>query len=353
MPSILGPVRYAAVNARLRARLRLLDDRDWDRLLQSADVDGVVDVLRSTGYREALEPAETAGPVQLERRLAARVARDFRLPLAFVRGKPGGLLEWVWRRFEVDNLKTVLRGVERSVDAGRLHEMLVPLGDDSTVDWRGLSQAGSVQAVVEQLEGTFYGQVLDQAMEGYRGDVGLFALEVALDLAWRRRLLRRIEDLGGRDRREARRFLRTRIEVENLSWACRYRRFSRLDPAEILGYTLHRRLRVDDRVVRRVATGADPGSIAHELWGHRVSGLQEAAGGDDADVVVELEQAMTRGLHNEARRVFRSYPFHLGVILAWQTLLEDEVRDVVTVIEGVQAGWPPEQIGRQLIREAP
>lgn len=45
----------------------------------------------------------------------------------------------------------------------------------------------------------------------------------------------------------------------------------------------------------------------------------------------------------------KGYSLHLGIVLAYVVLQETEVKDLVSVLEGIVAGWSLEQIRPYLI----
>jgi V/A-type H+-transporting ATPase subunit C len=203
------------------------------------------------------------------------------------------------------------------------------------------------------LRTTFYGEqyarALEPAMERYGREGELFVLEVALDLAYYRRLLRLLDSLAGRDRRDAGRFVGTLIDGHNLLWAFRYRVYFDLSPEEILNYTLQRRLRVDAAMVREIALGASLPEATRAVWNDRLPDLERLEELPPAEALPELELIVRRYLYTLAQRALEGYPFHLGTILAYTVLLESDVQDLIAIAEGKAANWSAEQIRPTLI----
>lgn len=353
---ILDPARYAAVYARIHSRLgRLLPDEVWEDLLAVSDLPEFMNRLEGTAYQDAVrsmrgERNDGAREIEmLERAIRGHLARASRSPLPLMLGGPRDLLEWRWRRFEIDNLKTVLRAVEWDVDPQRARATLIPLGEASEVPWRSLVEAESVPAVVESIADTFYGEILSPALARYRREGLLFILEVRLDLGYFRRLLELIGGLHGRDRKEAERFLGIMIDSQNLLWAFRYRIFYHLSPEEILTYSLHRGVRVDAMTIRSIAEGARVRDVIREVWNGDLPGLQRLDGISDADALLEAEGIFNDYLFQEAQQTRKGYAMHLGIVLGYEVLLETEVHDLITIAEGRSANWSPREIRPYLI----
>lgn len=347
MPTLFDPVRYAAAHARVRGGIaRLVPTAVWTELLNTSTLSALVQQLAGTAYRGVLAPhtGQEREPGRVESALWQYLVQAYRAPLPFLRGGPRALVDGLWRRFEVDNLKTVLRTVGRDAAPARIRASLIPLGPASTLPWEDLTDANSIVAAIDRLGSTRYGRVLGQALERYRREERLFVLEVALDLFYYRYLVQLLNGLSGRDRSEAERFVGTRVSSQNLLWAYRYRVHFGLSPEEILNYTLGGGLRVDAAVVRDIATGAPVYEVVTAIWDRRLPDLDRLAGRPDAEALSELELIFWRYLYAEAAKTLRRYPLHLGVVLAYEVLLESEVRDLVVLVEGTAAGWPPDRL---------
>jgi vacuolar-type H+-ATPase subunit C/Vma6 len=352
MASIMGAAQYAAATALVRGRLsRLLPQPVWSRLLSAGDADEFVRQLMDTAYAETLqdvsaEPAQT-GPV--ESRLRQYLARGLRAPLRFLPASTRELLDWRWRHLELDNIKMILRGVDRGASAERILSTLVPLGPDSDVVWSNLAQAVSVAAVVEQLRGTFYGRALRPALDRYAEEHRLFALEVRLDLEYHRRLLELIERLGGQDRRAAERFLGFMIDSQNVIWALRYRIYYHLSPEEILNFTLVRGVRVRPALMQEIAVGADPVDVLEDVWDGKLGDLEDLRRLSHEQVLARAESLFNRYVYRQAIKTLQGFPLSFGIVLAYHALLELEVYDLVTVLEATAVGYSADEIRTFLI----
>jgi V/A-type H+-transporting ATPase subunit C len=354
MAYLVDAARYAAANARVHGLVaQLIPQALRVELLAAPDFPAVVSLLRQSWYAGALAAVDAGEPGQanLEEALWSHLAVAVRRPLRILQGPSRELLDWYWRRFEIENLKTILRGVQYGLPPEQFQSSLIPLGAASPLPWTTLAAADSVSAVVERLGDSVYAPFLAQAIDRYRREGLLFVLEVALDLGYDQRMLQLIEQLHGRDRREARRFLGTRLEADNLLWAYRYRIYAGFLPEEILNYTLQRGLKVDVDVVRAIALGAALPHVVRQVWGDGVPGIETLQDLPDREALPRLEIFLQRYLHALAQRTWRAYPLHLGTVLAYLVLVEDEMRDLMAIIEGKVFGWSAERLRPYLIGE--
>ncbi|MFN8486022.1 MAG: V-type ATPase subunit [Caldilineaceae bacterium] len=341
MTQLLDAARYAAVSARVHGLFsRLLPNALWTELVVAPDLRTVYHLLQQTWYAESLTrlTGEQSSAEPLERALWAHFVGASRSPFRLMQGASRGLLEWHWRRFEVENLKTVLRAVHYRMPPEQAASVLVPLGDASTLPWSTLVAVDSALALAERLRATWYGRALAQALDQYRRTQALFVLEVALDLAYYQHLLRLLQQLHGRDRTEAERFFGAWLDGQNLLWAYRYQLYARFSPEEMLNYTLHRHLRANAEVVRAIALGAPLWETVTRLWGTRLPGLADLQGLSERAALARLELILQRHLYQLAQQTRGAYALHLGIVLAYEVLLESEVRDLIALCESKAGG---------------
>lgn len=254
-------------------------------------------------------------------------------------------MAWYNRRFEIENLKALMRAIHYQVDAMRAKAALIPL-EGSGVRWEGLLEAGSIGAVVERLRGSSYARPLENAVERYQQEGRLFPLEIALDLFYFQKLVRLMDALPRKEAAGARRFLGRSIAIQNLLWAYRYRIYGRMTPEQIINYTLHRAFEAGLDTVRRIALGA-PLAMEAARFGFEVpSGLSEV------EALVEIELLAGRELWRDAIAAMSRPLFDLGGVLAYLWLLDAEVRDLMIVAEGKAMGLSGPEIARRMVRAA-
>ena len=267
--------------------------------------------------------------------LLGEVAEAGRALVRFLPRGAGELVAWYNRRFEIENLKTVLRAVHYGLDPSRARASLIPL---RATGWRWdlLLECGSIAAVIDQIRESPYARPLENAMERYAQERRLFYLEIALDLFYFQKLVRLIESQSGADAADARRFLGRSIALQNLLWAYRYRIYGRMTPEEIINFTLHRAFTAGLETVRRAA----------RLGFQITPGLSEAEGLTEIEVLAERER------FRYAAAAIRRPLFQLRGALAYLWLLEAEVRDLTMIAEGKLAGLSSAEISRRLVRAA-
>lgn len=339
---------YAASQGYIRARLsRLLDQATWMRLLDCKTPADLAQVLRQTHAAIALS---RDGEVRFQV-LRGEIASIAQSLVRYLPRDARRLVSWYNRRFEIENLKTILRSVRYGLEPRRAARSSIPLQSNAGTGagtgrgyWEALLEAGSIPAVMEQLRGSPYAAPLEQAAERYRQEQTLFHIEVGLDLFYFRRLVQLIEALKGSDAAQARLFLARWIAAQNLIWAYRYRIYGRMTPEEILNYTLHRAFGTGLETLRRVALGAPLAGEAQRLGLPLPPGLSEIQG------LSQIELQVDRERYRRAAATMGRPLFDLGGALAFLLLLDAEVRDLAVIVEGNAVGLSSTEVGLHLLR---
>jgi V/A-type H+/Na+-transporting ATPase subunit C len=348
-----GVSDYAATNARVRSMFStMLSEQDYNRLAEADDFDALVNHLKRTEYGRFLDqvkdrelsPRRTAFAVR-SRLAEAYLSIIFSAPI-----KARDLLLQLYRAFEVDNLKAVLRGIVAGASWDRVRYLLFPLGSVAVLPAQEMMESGSVASAVDLLRDTPYYETLSFAMKRYSAEQTLFPLEVALDLNYWRDVWGAANRLTGQDRTQAMRVIGPLLDMTNLMWAIRYRVFHHLSEEELINYTLPFGYHVRDEDIRSIAAGADIARIVERVYPglRNVNDLLE----DASKGLAELEVQLQRDVIRQCRAVLLGNPFHVGVPLAYLILQEMEIQDLVVFIEAKSSRTPEEGFAPYLLMQA-
>ena len=327
----------------------LLTGEQLARLSQAPDLASLVGILRQTAYGpylEALRDKDYA-PEAIIHEIKRRLADVYQSVIHVAPPHTHSLLVQLYRYYEVNNLKAILRGIvsgpSRDSEESlwdRVQPVLFPYGPMSVLPEQAMVESGSVASAVELLRGTPYYDVLSFAMKRYNAEQSLFPLEVALDLDYWRKLWQEARKLLGQDQGPAVRIVGSLLDMNNMMWAIRYRVYQGLSEEETINYTLPFGYHVSDEDIRAIAAGADIPSIVSRLYPglHDVNTLLE----EPKRGLPTLELRIKRHLLEQCMASFVGNPFHVGVPLAFLVLSDLEVQDLTVLIEAKFTGLPAE-----------
>jgi V/A-type H+/Na+-transporting ATPase subunit C len=346
-----GVSGYAAISARVRAMYSsLLSPQDFARLSDSPDFPTLIAQLKTTAYGPYLESLKDKDltPQRVDSQIRGRLADSYAsvIQMAPQHAKP--ILKQLYRYFEVENIKAILRGILTNSSWERISEVLFPMGSMSVLPAQAMVESGSVGSAIEMLQGTTYYETLSFAMKRFSSEQNLFPLEVALDLYYWRQMWAEAKKLQGADREQASRIIGSLMDVNNLMWVIRYKVYYQLSEEEIINYTLPFGYRVRDEDVRSIAAGADLASVVGRVF----------PGIPDLNTLLEnprvglpqLEIILKRRLMQQCLSAFTGNPFHIGIPLAFLILSQLEVEDLTVLIEAKSSQMPEEDYRPYLLR---
>jgi V/A-type H+-transporting ATPase subunit C len=349
-----GVSGYAAISARVRAMYSsLLSPQDFARLSDAPDFPTLIQQLKQTAYGPYLESLKEKDltPQKVDLAIKGRLADSYDSVIHMAPEHARPLLKHLYRYFEVQNLKAVLRAIITDPSWERVQDVLFPMGSMTVLPMQAMVESGSVGAAIELLQGTPYYDTLSFAMKRYSAEQNLFPLEVALDLYYWRQLWQEAKKLQGQDRERAARIIGSLMDVNNLMWVIRYKVYHGLSEEEVINYTLPFGYHVRDEDVRAIAAGADLPLVVGRVF----------PGIPDLNALLEhpraglpkLEIILKRRLMQECLAAFTGNPFHIGVPLAFLVLSDLEIQDLTVLIEAKSSELSDDEFMPYMLRQVP
>jgi V/A-type H+/Na+-transporting ATPase subunit C len=240
---------YGYANARIRGmKSRLLDRKTMDELAAKPDVNALIVELEKTPYKEDIADSSTRyGGIQcVEYALRRNYTRTFRKIMRIVKGEPAETYIRIFLdRWDVQNVKTILRGKSFHIPQDEVFECLVPAGDLDDVTLGEMIKQPDVKAVIDLLA-TWrvpYAKPLTRHFKEYADERNLIVLENALDRFYYQKGLEAVQG-DDYDERLVRDMLTTEIDVINVKTVLRLIR-DKIAPADAGKYLIDggRRLR--------------------------------------------------------------------------------------------------------------
>ncbi len=326
--------RYAYLHARVSVLTeRLLPVGALDRLIDCAP-EHEAELLSGRGI-VFVDPEDTRDPARLEHRLISVLLSDAGILDTGMTGSGRSLLLYWVRRFELGNLKTVIRGKILGLPVATVQEQMVELGSFASVDTDELLRTDDVAELLRLLEKTPYADIARHARLTYEQNRDLFTLDAAIDRRYFAGLhqlvnITDIEDLG-----TVRRLAGGMIDGINLVWLLRFRFSYGLAPAEAYyllcpgGHALTR---------QRLQDLAQLASL-QEVVAHLPPSL--AALTEGAETSSDVEHAVEHQMRALARAILDRTAFALARTYAYLYLREKDLLHIHAVIKGKRLRLDP------------
>ncbi len=343
-----GLASYAFLNARLRTKLsKLLSAEKYEQLTRAADVEGAYHVLRETGYTDIFRDMASAADVaRAEAALVDHLIQVHREVAAHCKGEVRRFIEELMRKYEVENLKAVLRAWNTKEEVRFVYR--AQICNEIPVD--SMLKAATIEEIIVLLGETPYRKPLAGGREKYKETGSLFYLEVALDRELYAATLRAIEELSMADRRIAAKLIGIEIDILNINWIVRFKRYYNLGLAEITNLMMPGGVHIREELVREVYPGRDQASLMSALLGG-ISGaaVQRIGTEREVEALNQLEAFLREMYARQLRKALGGYPFTIGTAIAYLRLKRIEVSNIITLLNAKALKLPTEEIERNLV----
>jgi vacuolar-type H+-ATPase subunit C/Vma6 len=342
-------------------RRRIAQDLDYlaarlharrSRMAEAERLDGLCRIRSLTELFHSIFPeSEFKGILDFQRRLLYELIDELSGLSAHMLGPEADLFDWMFVRFQVENLKLLLRGCLKRAPMEELYGHLVPLPREIALDNEGLATAASLEDFARLVPRGLPRENLEKALEIYRDNPRLFFFEAALDRGYFQGLIAAMERLSQEDREIVGPMVYQEVDTFHLMLVARGRFYYNLMP-EML-----RPLHVTGTRVPRALFAAmlnDPDlSVSANRVGQRVldAGPFEEGpkGGSMAIDTSVLESLAWKRFFRLANLAFRQSHMGLGTILGYVGLRRMEVINLITISEGIRSDMAAETIRGRLI----
>jgi V/A-type H+/Na+-transporting ATPase subunit C len=233
---------YGYINARMRGmKSRLLSHQDLDDLITKPDLESLIADLENSPYRDEIIEAkgQLSGILCVEYALRENFTRTFRKIQDFAKQEEAEQYIIIFlHRWDVQNIKTILRGRNIHVTNDEILSCLVPAGEMDEVTLKELLKQQDVKATIDMLA-TWrirYARCLTDAFPEFFKTKDLAVLECALDRYYYTDALESVK-APSYNNQLIRNFLRLEIDVVNIKTVLRMVR-DHVDPEDAQRYLI-------------------------------------------------------------------------------------------------------------------
>jgi V/A-type H+/Na+-transporting ATPase subunit C len=328
------------MSAYLNTRVSLYSGRLWqdealDALVGMTD-DTFFDALNRRGLQHLVTGDGSLAGRQdtrsLEQRIIAQVLEETRVMIRPLAGSARTFLTYWTARFEVSNVKTLLRSKMTGESPAAALSQLIPMGTFGRLDNQDLAHAEDVGELLRRLEAGPYAGIVRHARRAIELSHDPFNLDAALDRGYYEGLVLRAQPLEKTVGSAFRSLMANLVDRINLVWLLRYRFNYKLPPAQVYYLLVGSPYSLSGARLRKLAALESLDAVLAALpspWLSRLSGATDIPG-----VFARMEQAAaeqaSRALHSAAPDIVRAFAFLI--------LRERDLRGVRAVLRGRHLG---------------
>ena len=335
--------KYAFANAKIRAmRSYLLEPATFDLLIEAPDQYACLDILKKTPYQ-----AVVTGLPEQNITLAALEKEFVKYDLAIYRKVEGTLgsrierefVELLRQRYELEEIKVILRIWHHKLPVN-WQDHVFPGRIVHDINFGQLVAAQHIEEFILLLDQTPYKSALLKARQIYKERNSSFYLEAALDVDYYERLIECIGRFSSVDRKVASRILGIEVDIENINWLIRLRKYYSLGIGEMLEWFIPGGQWVHKDSVRKHYTTDGLTKVVESVSLGPYARIKELA----QDNVMLIENFLYEVLLREVNVALSGFPFTIGTVMGYLVLKQRETKNILSLLHAKEYGWHKEEI---------
>lgn len=336
---------FSYINARVKVmKSHLLPPNRVLEFLGAQDLEAFIQALSDTPYNMELQEALSRfqGARAVDEALAQNFYHATRRILSFADGSPRLQIEVVLLRYDLQNIRAIVRGRHTGKSEEEILATLYPGGLLSEVKLRELLQQPDLRAIADTLVTWMHplGRAVRQGVEAAQRSESLLDIEIALDRAYAQFGLRVADGEGGGEA-TFRRFLQAQITATNVKTALKLRRMRDLGREERARfYILGGAVSLD-----RFLALADPMSSISEIAGLPLLGAQLTG----TESLLEMERAIDRAFQRMAAQMYLADPLAIGVVIGYLTRKAAEVSNLRVIAHAKLLGLSEDAARQEIV----
>jgi len=336
---------FPYINARVKVmKSQLLPRSRVDELLQTPDLETFIQDLAETPYNMELQEALTrfAGVRAVDEALAQNFYHATRRILSFADGPERRQIEVVLLRYDLQNIRAIIRGRYTGKAEDEILATLYPGGVLSEARLRELLAQPDLRAIADTLVTWMHplGRALREGVDAAQRSGSLLDAEIALDRAYAQYGLRVADGEGDGDA-TFRRFVGSEITATNVRTALKLRRMKDLSREERERFFI----RGGALSLERFLSLADPQSSLAEAAAIRVFGTELPA----TENLLEMERAIDRASQQTAARLSLGDPLALDVVIGYLARKAAEVSNLRIIAHAKLLGISNDAVQQELV----
>ncbi len=320
------------MSAYLNTRVSLYSERLWtdeqfSRLIRIPHAE-VPESLTRRGLGALARGYGGSDPLSLEGRIIAQLLDETRVLVRPLTGPDRQFIIYWTHRFEVSNVKTLLRAKMAGERFTSLVPRLIDMGPFARLDLEDLVHADDVMELFRRLEHTPYADIVRHARRAFEESHDPFILDATLDRAYYEGLVHRAQPIEAAAGKPMRDLMASIIDRTNLVWLLRYRFNYDLPPARVYYLLVGGHYRFQAELLQRLVTQTSVESVIAAL----PPALGRTLGG--ARSIMEVFCSLEAEAAERARQVLHSAAYPLARAFAYLILRERDLRRVRVVLRG-------------------
>ncbi len=338
---------FAYVNARVRSmEARLLDEHKFNELIEAGGISEFIGFLEDTEYGEYIQNKENI--LNVEKALNSHLTKVYQSLAEMSPAKSKKILKLFEKKFDVQNIKILLRAKYFGLSAEETFDLLIPLGTIPLNKLKELCETKTVEEVIGGLEGTEYSKILSNELSTYDQNKQISIFEVSLD----KYVIKKLWDSVGIEGKEEdlfKEFVGSIVDIENLKIILKGKA-DKLPSDVVMSYVTDNGYELAHWKLKELADADSIETVIGALEDTSYAPIinEKLDEYESTKSVFVFEKALDNYIYETGKKLSRRQPFGVGPIIGLIVSKEQEIKKLKIITKGKLENLNPSQI-RELL----
>lgn len=327
---VLSMYPYTYPNARVRARKgRLFTDKQYTEILESQSIEEVKNYLRGLP-----EYAKYIDEYPLEKALDTQLAETYDLIARIAPDNIKDPFDFLLKKWDIRNIKSIIIAKEAGLSLEETLNLVVPFGELSD-KLNTLVDADSIDEILNNLEGTDYAPILEDAIPTYRETGILLPIEASLDKYLLENLLRTAATPEDDNTAYLHEYVGNLVDITNIKIILRAKadglKFEDIEP-----YIISDGYQIREWKLKDLMESEDVSGVVNGLEGTDYAPLLSESLTDyqETGSIASFEKALDYHVNDTANRISMKNQFGIGPMIGYLNKKEKEIKNLKIIVRG-------------------
>ncbi len=327
---------------------KLLDDSQYVELIDMDSLPEVIKYLKeNTQFGELLKDVnpDTVSRTVIEDLFNRIVITNAQKILYFINGSGKRFIRLVIRQINLTTLLILVRALAKKENLQDYSKRLAFSQKDSKINFSKIIDSENWAQFKDELKDTSY----FRSIEGYDdlNSNDLFVIEKTMERSYYDLVYKDLNQLKNDGNDKLIKILRIEIDLLNLIWIYRAKKFYHFTSEQILPYIYRGGLRINEDDLLKLSEASDIEELMTEVKKYPEYSFMFDHEGTDLDL--HMNRRMKRYLYYQFKELF-FFDDGIGEAYAYLQLLIDEISDIISIIEAKRYKLSREETIQYLIR---
>ncbi len=340
--------RFSALSTKCKSLERNLLNREDYRVLLDLDTNDevIAYVSENTTFGEAIKNLvyKDSERLTIERVLRLFVFKQYQKLGHYMVDEYKEMFRIIMMRFEVENVKGILRAVYRNEPETEVMHNLLISEYFKQLDYQSLIKSQTIEETILALKGSVYYEPLAPYIDE-NPDQLLFFMELALDKFYFKNMLSQAEKLEKIDRKLMKMFIGRNIDIQNIQLLYRLFKTFNVSNERKFNYVKSGGYVFDLKKLKKLAYVDSVEDFVEEIRKTSYAFLFD----ESSDFEVDMEIKAERYMYSLYKESYNKHKFSIASIIEYMHLVEYDMRDLTTIVEAKKYGFKAEDIYKYLV----